>query len=628
MATNMSSEGSWLEHASQTASPVAAPPAGAHLASAEALEEARSGGVAVGEGAVDGGEPLTPCAEAPSSPSGGGCRGSVMKIEHKWTQVLGEEAAAAAAPLSPPLPAACGSVADCVGDAAARGSGCRPCSEAASQVAPMRPVRLCEQLGYEVRQICRGRCFDFSLRWHDWRQVFGCSRFELLDPLTVLLLRLVLAVATIGISVWNNFLSPFPPAYFTSWTNFLAALHATVATVCSIVALHSMLRLARMRRASAHKTLAGAGAGEEGETESFTTQQVRERLGSVENAPWWKRLVSLRRRAREAYAALLSRPEICDGAERSHPACEPCWKASAQPAFESKTAEEKTGVRVALVHPAAHDSPQFAGNPSTVDQLSTDCSTLGKMLGGSPTEALLAYPGKAEEQAKEGGLGVEFVGCGEAHDEATCMVEDPGRECAAVVALETMEEAGAAVLSGGKGVRGGEEGKNVSLSFGKRLLYFFLFAVWDIATTATVVCIIVFWGVLVPCGQRVNTALDVLEHSVCLISALFITFTGRVPFLFYHLWVLFLVSLAYCAMSLVVYLVPLTVGDKTGYVYSVFNFPANPALAWPSFVFGLTVGGTAGAFIVWLVCWRVNLLFDPARRQAALRPRVRTPSAA
>ncbi|KEP67498.1 UNVERIFIED_CONTAM: transmembrane protein, putative [Hammondia hammondi] len=140
------------------------------------------------------------------------------------------------------------------------------------------------------------------------------------------------------------------------------------------------------------------------------------------------------------------------------------------------------------------------------------------------------------------------------------------------------------------------------------------------ANVAAVLCVVVFWCILVPFGQFFRSASSILEHTVCLVSAFLITYTGRVPFLVYHFWVASLLSIAYCIVCVIVYTVPVTVGDKVGYVYSIFDFPAHPIKAWVSFVVVSTAGGAVAALIVWSLCWKTNALFDPARVKESVYP--------
>nr|CEL76561.1 TPA: hypothetical protein BN1205_066575 [Toxoplasma gondii VEG] len=487
-------------------------------------------------------------------------------------------------------------------------------------------VSMCDQFFYECRHICT-KGFDFTLHGREWRQVFACSRFDFFDPFTLLLLRVFFALFLLAILVWTNIGSDVPYVYFTFWTNFLATLHAVVATGCSIVALPSILNSTRDRRAqevfggTAPVQSVGCSVIEAGDTKDFRDSHQSQGIvvQATRKPNWLVQVFALRRRTRQAYASLQNDSGPCrDGVLDRNGASVflPLRATSCQTTVtQPDSAVEGVFVQSALGHGASRNLP--ASERCTYAGCSSDCRTTWGQTHAtdSPCQVDLFQEGEKpcthnEEWKCLAGTedrepGPEYgprhqVECDRDQVRASGVQPEGGRATS-----RTMRSQGEA---------------NTSPSGSEQCLVFVLFGVWMMASVAALMCVVIFWCILVPFGQFFRSASSILEHTICLVSAFLITYTGRVPFLVYHFWVASLLSIAYCIVSVIVYTVPVTVGDKVGYVYSIFDFPAHPIQAWVSFLVVSTAGGAVAALIVWLLCWKTNVLFDPACVKVSVYP--------
>ncbi|CBZ54288.1 hypothetical protein NCLIV_047200 [Neospora caninum Liverpool] len=571
------------------------------------------------------GEPLA-SVYASDMPSGGG-EGSMETVETNSTKTaLASGSSLRAAPPAHVSFAVCTAADGQRGETSPPLDGRRANEQAA---APASSVSMCHELGYESRQICT-KGLDFTLHGRDWRQVFACSRFDFFDPFSLLLLRLFFALSLLSIFIWISMMSDTPYVFFTMWANFLATVHAVVATVCSIAALPSILRSARERRTQESFMHHDSVSCTVGDARDAKDAGVAQRSGgtaaeAARHRPWWKQVFSLRARTRQAYACLLNDPELChDGVlfdSKAASASAPLRGTSSQTtATEAESAVESFHVSNFLVH-ASRDSPASAGKKDAGRLSSGSRSTREE----SPTLGSPCPVRQPHGEGKPGALGEEGKCAGEGrtlgagYGDGNSHVERVRQE----VRVPTPQPEGSRTAAPAE--RRSEDAASPSCS--QRFLTFLLFTIWMVATVAALTCVFVFWCVLVPFGEFFRSPSSVLEHSVCLVSAFLITYTGRVPFLVYHFWVFLLVSFAYCVMSAIVYAVPLTVGDKVGYVYSIFNFPAKPVQAWLSLAVLSIVGAAFACLVVWSLCWKTNLLFDPARRQwSASRPGTASPA--
>lgn len=443
-----------------------------------------------------------------------------------------------------------------------------------------RPVGLCAQFRHEGKQIFSRRAFCFDLNGRDWRQVFGASRFTCLDPFFVFLIRLALWIPMVGVAGWDLACS-FPFVYFTTWTNFFAATHACVALGSSVATLVSLSRdhdeaLSCQKGDSPEKESCGRSSADAcvvpvGAAKPTGLQSVRPLSESRKGVRHWpSKFFRLRSWIREAYRRLLSDPSLC----RDGIIFVPGFLAPSP----YRCAELGSPPGNQLVHPSKTngvDTSSRDASKSDVEPLGeASCSTgdLGVYTADAGVGALGRYNGFPLIQEKD---------MTRAHLKD---VPAPARE--------------------GKGAM-------VKSTAWERLCTLTVFATSMIGLTSSLITVVLFWCVLVPTGTFFRKPIHVLCHSVCLLSSFILAFTGRVPFLLYHCWLLLCVGLAYTIMNVVTYAVPLRVGDQVGYIYSIFNFPARPLQAWFSFVFVGTVGLCLVALIPWLCLWKSNTLFDP-----------------
>ncbi|PHJ23066.1 hypothetical protein CSUI_003079 [Cystoisospora suis] len=422
-----------------------------------------------------------------------------------------------------------------------------------------RDVRLCAQFHHEGQQIFSRRAFCFELNGRDWRQIFGASRFTCLDPFSIFLLRLGFCIPMVGVSVWD-IMTSFPYVYFTTWTNFLAAVHSCVALCSSVATLVSLSRDYDKRVTDQKESLEkvrGSCPGECAVTvRGAKVQNDSESPKSSKARCWVFNFLRLPSRTREVYRRLLSDPALCrDGVifvpGHLSSSSRKCGKdVSPLPVNQTQ-----------LVHPSGMtgvDTSSRTPSPEVVVGLNFS-----------------DFPLVQEHETQE------------AHHQGA-----PGKV------------------------------STVKSTVWERVSAFIIFGTSMTGITASLITVTLFWCVLVPTGTPFKRPVHVACHSLCLISSFLICFTGRVPFLLYHAWFLLSVGLAYTAVNVAVYLVPIRVGKQVGYIYKIFNFPSHPLQAWLSFVFVATIGLCIAAVIPWLFLWKANTRFDPPSSRAEVsRPR-------